>query len=422
MKVLVSLLLLLAAFAVPAQEVPEFHAQLAREVLPPNDGWAAAGNGTTGGSAATPDRVFVVTNRTELLASLSSGTAPRIIFVQGTIDLNDGMTCAGYAAGTPYTLDAYVAAYAPATWGRRVLSGTLESARVTARNRQQSRIRVNIPGNTTVIGLPGAKIVGAHVRINNVSNVIIRNLTFEDAYDCFPQWDPTDGSTGAWNSAYDNLSLTGATNVWIDHCEFNDGDHLDAAQPLIFNRPYQVHDGLLDITNASDLVTVSWNRFLQHDKVMLIGGSDSATADRNKLRVTLHHNVFDTNVQRAPRVRFGKVHVYNNYYAAGSGYSYSWGVGVESQIYAEDNYFETGGTVHPSRFIGRFNGNLIYAGETLVDGHSKHHRVDVVAAYNLVRNPDLSTAVTWNPQFVAQRHPTQALPGVVRHNAGPFRD
>lgn len=39
---------------------------------------------------------------------------------------------------------------------------------------------------------------------------------------------------------------------------------------------------------------------LQHDKA--IGGSDSATADRNKLRVTIHHNVFDRNVQRAPRV------------------------------------------------------------------------------------------------------------------------
>lgn len=414
MKILIAILFTLT-LSLSAQDIT-------REVLPPNDGWAAAGNGTTGGSAATPDRVFVVTTRAELLASLSSGSAPRIIIVDGVIDMNDGMTCADYAAGTIYTLDAYVAAYNPATWGRRLPSGPLESARNTARTRQQNRIRVNLTSNTTLIGLPGAKLVGAHVRVNNVSNVIIRNLTFEDAYDCFPQWDPTDGSTGAWNSAYDNVSLTGATNVWVDHCEFNDGEHLDADQPLIFNRPYQVHDGLLDITNASDLVTVSWNRFLEHDKVMLIGGSDSATADRNKLRVTLHHNVFDTNVQRAPRVRFGQVHIYNNYYAAGASYSYSWGVGVESQIYAENNYFETGGLVHPSRFISRFNGNLIYAGETLVDGHAKKNRVDVVAEYNLVRNPDLSTAVTWTPAYVGQTHPTQALPGVVLHTAGPFKE
>jgi pectate lyase len=28
------------------------------------------------------------------------------------------------------------------------------------------------------------------------TNIIIRNLTFRDTFDCFPQWDPTDGSTG----------------------------------------------------------------------------------------------------------------------------------------------------------------------------------------------------------------------------------
>lgn len=77
--------------------------------------------------------------------------------------------------------------------------------------------------------------------------------------------------------------------------------------------------------------------------------------------------------------------------------------------------------MHPSRFVSRFNGNLIYAADTYVDGHSKHDRVDVVAEYNLVRNPDLSTAVTWTPEFAGRRHPAQALPGVVFHNAGIFK-
>ena len=121
----------------------------------------------------------------------------------------------------------------------------------------------------------------------------------------------------------------------------------DAKQPHHFGVLYQVHDGLLDITNASDLVTVSWNRFRYHDKMMLIGSSDSATADRGKLRVTLHHNLFDGIGQRAPRVRFGQVHVYNNYYKIERlpTYQYSWGVGIESAIYAEDNFFKTDKTV-----------------------------------------------------------------------------
>jgi pectate lyase len=137
----------------------------------------------------------------------------------------------------------------------------------------------------------------------------------------------------------------------------NDGAHPDQAQPIYFGREFVVHDGELDITNASDLVTISWNHFAQHDKVMLIGSSDSATADIGKLRVTLHHDFFDTDVQRMPRVRFGLVHVYNNYYLVNAAnYSYSWGVGVQSQIYAQNNYFDTVGGVAPANFISRFNG------------------------------------------------------------------
>jgi pectate lyase len=98
-------------------------------------------------------------------------------------------------------------------------------------------------------------------------------------------------------------------------------------------------------------VTVSYNRFLEHDKVMLIGSSDSATTDRNKLRVTLHHNLFEQVGQRGPRVRFGKVHVYNNYYwpKNSENYQYSFGVGRESAIYAENNFFRTDDSITPDR-------------------------------------------------------------------------
>jgi pectate lyase len=411
------------------QEVSQFYTDLARQTLAPNDGWASFGTGTTGGSAATPDHVFIVTNRSEFIAALS-GSAPKIVFVQGTIqanvdNANQPLTCDDYAAGTGYTLEAYLQTYDPLVWGRtQVPSGPLENARNAAHTNQQNRVRINVTSNTTLVGLgPDARIVGAHIRVNNAQNVIIRNLTIEDAYDCFPQWDPTDGSLGNWNSAYDNISVLGSTNVWVDHCEFNDGAHPDEAQPIYFGREFVVHDGELDITNASDLATVSWNHFARHDKVMLIGSSDSATADIGKLRVTLHHNFFDQNVQRTPRVRFGLVHVYNNYYVLDStNYGYSWGVGVQSQIYADNNFFETNDSVAPSNFISRFNGNLIFVADTLVDGHSRSNRVNVLAEYNNTHDPDLSNAVTWRPILFNERQPAEAVAGLVGNNAGPFKE
>jgi hypothetical protein len=82
----------------------------------------------------------------------------------------------------------------------------------------------------------------------------------------------------------------------------------------------------------------------------------------------------------------------------------------------------TDGTVDPSRFISRFNGTLIFVGDTLLNGHSRKSHVDVLKAYNDARDPDLSDAVTWKPSLVAEFHPTQAIAGVVRNTAGTFRE
>ncbi|MET0238114.1 MAG: pectate lyase, partial [Kibdelosporangium sp.] len=319
---------------------------LGRQVLGPRDGWAAATTGTTGGSAATRDHVYHVDNRSELVAA-AAGAEPKIIYVRGTIegnadDANRPISCAEYA-DPGYTLAAYLTQYDPATWGKVEPSGPLEEARVRSQANQAARVVVPVGANTTIVGLgDDATLLGLTLRVANVDNVIIRNLRFEDSYDCFPQWDPTDGDTGNWNSEYDNLVLTGATHVWVDRCEFSDGGN--TSQPTYFGRKYEVHDGLLDVVNGADLVTLSYNNFHDHDKSLLIGNTDRPTYDVGKLRVTLHHNLFENLGSRAPRVRYGQVHVYNNLYVIpeAAGYEYSWGVGVESRIYAENNYFRTG--------------------------------------------------------------------------------
>ena len=420
------------------------HRDLGREVLAMNDGWASLSTGTTGGSAATPDQVYVVQNRQELIAALNNGVypppsstpsnVPKIIYVDRTIDANVDdddlpLACEDYYRNG-YTLEAFLATYDPAVWGRVNPTGPLEDARVASRNAQQDRVRIRVGSNTTIVGLgKKARIRGAWLDIRGSAgvpgsrtNIIIRNITFQDTTDCFPQWSPTDGALGSWNALYDSISLRDSDHVWIDHNVFEDRESADETLPQYFGVLYQVHDGLLDITNASDFVTVSWNRFRRHDKTMLIGSSDSAAADRGKLRVTLHHNLFDELGQRAPRVRFGQVHVFNNYYKIEHvpNYGYSWGVGVESAIYAQNNFFKTDHTVTPDQFIDRFNGTAIQASGTLVNGTSHRNLVDVVAAWNAVNDPDLLPTVAWVPTLFTEIEAARRVPSSVQNDAGVF--
>lgn len=134
----------------------------------------------------------------------------------------------------------------------------------------------------------------------------------------------------------------------------------------------------LSITRGSDLVTVSWNRFSDHDKTMLIGSTNNPgtpglpTADFGKLRTTIHHNYEVTPDQVL----------------------YDW--------------------------RGSDRTATLYAEGTFVNGRSAHNRVDLVAAYNAVHEPDLPTESSWEPTLYTTIHPTQAVPGLVEHQAGPF--
>ncbi|MGW7052811.1 pectate lyase family protein [Streptomyces sp. NPDC054887] len=396
------------------------HATLAR-----GDGWASSGSGTTGGSAADAAHVFTVTNRAELVRALRAapGDAPRIIRVKGRIaantdDAGRALTCSDYAKGTGYSLASYLKAYDPAVWGRSKLpSGTQESARAAAQVKQAARIVFDVPSNTTVAGVPGtdAGITGGSLQVRKADNVILRNLTLADTRDCFPQWDPTDGSEGNWNSAYDAVSLRGATHVWADHNTFTDAPHHDASNPRHFGREYQVHDGTLDITNASDLVTASYNRFVDHDKTMLIGSSDKDT----KLRVTLHHNVFQGIAQRAPLARVGQIHLYNNHFdtTPRNGYTHSYSVNSRAgaRVVAEHNHWTLSADRKVSQLLSGDGTGAVAGGGNMVNGKV----TDLVAAYNAANRKKLRTTVDWKPALTTGLEPSAAgLPASLARRAG----
>lgn len=165
-------------------------------------------------------------------------------------------------------------------------------------------------GNKTIVGLgTDAQITGGGFGWNTKTNVIVQNITFGDAPD-------------------DLLKINNkCKNFWIDHCTFSDGADTNAGS----------HDGMLDVTRGSEFITISYNKFFNHDKNILIGHSDSETGDV-VMKVTLHHNWFDGTIQRNPRVRFATVHCYNNYYVANP--TYSVASATDARVLVENCYFK----------------------------------------------------------------------------------
>ncbi|MGC3000069.1 pectate lyase family protein [Streptomyces sp. G35A] len=418
--------LVLALTGTGAQAHAPHSRDLARQTLPANDGWASHGTGTTGGAAADAEHVYTVTTWAAFRAALADGgSAPKIIKVKGTIDaVSQG--CEAFAA-PGYDFGAYLEKYAPQTWGlEQDLSAepddSPEGLRRTSAANQDKAIKANVPANTTIIGVGrDAGIKGASLQIRGVDNVIVRNLTLESPVDCFPQWDPTDGSKGNWNSEYDTAVVYGSTHVWLDHNTFTDGEHPDSEAPTHFGMLYQQHDGELDIVRGADYVTASWNVFTEHDKTILIGNSDSestAVGDRGKLKATFHHNLFSNLVERAPRVRFGQVDVYNNHFVADESYSYSFGIGKESRLVAEHNAFTLPAGVSPAKVLKKWSESPLTAAHNRVNGK----RVDLIAVHNAeIPAETLQSGAGWTPTLRTAVHPARAVPALVDHRAGAGR-
>ncbi|CAN4090137.1 unnamed protein product [Withania somnifera] len=129
------------------------------------------------------------------------------------------------------------------------------------------------------------KLTGKGIQLKDCEHIIVCNLEFE----------------GGRGHNIDGIQIKpNSRHIWIDRCSLRDYD-----------------DGLIDITRQSMDITISRCYFAQHDKTMLIGADPSHVGDRcirhDPIFLTIHHCFFDGTRQRHPRVRFGKVHLYNNY-------------------------------------------------------------------------------------------------------------
>ncbi|MBS1210246.1 MAG: hypothetical protein H6R19_2644 [Proteobacteria bacterium] len=349
----------------------------------PADGWAGMEGGTTGGAKASAEQIYTVRDIDGLRAALKKGRdTPKIVVIEGIVD----------AAG----------------------SRPFES-----REDQAERGQIRLPSNTTLIGADkNAGFINADLVLRHVENVIVRNLMIQNPWDEYPQWDPKDGPTGHWNSEYDGMTIDGSRHVWVDHVSFSDGSRTDDQNGTNNGHEVQHHDGALDVKNAADFITVSYSVFRLHDKNNLIGHSDSNQSDAGHLRVTFHHNLFQSIVQRTPRVRYGQVHLYNNHYVGDRkdpvyAYQYSHGVGVGASLISENEVFDIAGANSLCDVVKFFGGTRYEARGNLLNGKI----LSPDAACKGALKPE---AAGWTPPYAYTLLPAKAVASSVKETAGPL--
>lgn len=225
--------------------------------------------------------------------------------------------------------------------------------------------------NKTIIGLPGARLRNNQITLTNFvtsaqnsgilniksgsNNVIIRNLIFE--------------GPGAFDvDGRDNLTADGCTNLWVDHCEFQDG-----------------MDGNFDNKGLSDNITISWCKFTylkpaipggsggsnDHRFSNLIGSSGTDFPTDGNYSITFQNCYWANGCkERMPRGRNTQIHMLNCYYNTNVTGSLAIGLGGganNSTCYVENtnfsnissvyrNYNTTDGGTVSIQFSGCLNG------------------------------------------------------------------
>lgn len=233
---------------------------------------------------------------------------------------------------------------------------------------------VVVATNKTILGVGSSSgLTGCGLSLKSgTKNVIIQNMKI--------------AKVKASNGNGDAIHIDGATNVWVDHNDLSSDQ----------NSGKDYYDGLCDITHAADYVTVSWNKFHDHYKASLVGHSDSnSSEDTGHLRVTYHHNYFVNINSRTPSLRFGKGHVYSNYFVNGS-------TGVHSrmgaQMLIQNNVFSNVSTPVQATVDSDVDGYVNLSGNDFGGGTNKLGKTGTFTSpgysYSLTATASVKSTVT----------------------------
>ncbi|MDO5446905.1 MAG: dockerin type I domain-containing protein [Prevotellaceae bacterium] len=250
-------------------------------------------------------------------------------------------------------------------------------ADITGGGMQDLQDEISVGSNKTIIGAGAGKALnGICLDLNGQKNLIFRNIKL------------TKGRT-------DGMSFRNCHHVWIDHCDLSDS-----------------YDGLLDFTLGSDYLTVTWTKIHNHDKVSIVNSGTCHYEDYGKEHATYAHCWFSDNVQRNPRIGYGKAHVYNCYWTNIS--SYCIGVHSQGQVLSEYNYFAS--TANKA-FNNQYSTTLPYCGYITDNG-------SFFGGSNPKKSSDQPyTDISYTPatyyDFLFDQTDTASVPTDVQEGTGP---
>lgn len=271
------------------------------------NGFAALNGGTTGGGNASA----VTVSQCDALVNAVSGNTPKVVHIANTtIDCRNR---GNYVAACPLTCsDGKVFHRVPV--GTQSCSD-LGGSNNTTENVEVYDRRINVGSNTTLIGLgANSRVLGGSFNLGDASNVIIKNFTIEDVNPGLVE-------------AGDAITLYNSRHIWIDHMRTN-----------------LISDGHVDM-NYSQNVTLSWNHFMGYN-AKVCDNQHHYTNGVVDSEVTFHHNFWDTNSGRNPRLSgtSTQAHIYNNYWKDISYFSINTSSGAQAKV--EGNYFQNSSRPH----------------------------------------------------------------------------
>ncbi len=244
-------------------------------------GYATQNGGTTGGAGGQTVRATTGTAIHQALCGRASSSTPITIQVEGTINHGNTTKVSGSSCNTA-----------------------------------ADKIELKQISNVTIVGVGSGAVfdqLGIHIR--EAGNIVIQNVTVRNVK---KSGSPTSNGGDAIGMESD------VRNVWVDHVtlEASGGES-------------EGYDGLFDMKDNTQYVTLSYSVLRNSGRGGLIGSSES---DRSNGYVTFHHNLYENIDSRAPLLRGGIAHLYNNHYKRLNESGINSRAGARAKV--DNNYFE----------------------------------------------------------------------------------